>query len=477
MEHGAQERAADGLPDVRGEVVERERRAVLRLPQRDRLERDLEAGEAEPHVVPRARKQAGADEDPAGGDVARERAPTGTAAVHRAVLGALDGEHQREALVAAAAAELRARDVEVQGGDGGVDVQDERRHPHVTVANGRAQLGRAGAQGERRARLEQDAAVARVGVDGREAGRDDVALRHDDVVEALDERLRGRAHADAPVTARELVGAAARMLHVDIVCAVELAAVTGRRGLRIGLRVLGSRVGYLLVLGLYMPATLWLDGHESHGWQYAVDVTTWILLAAAFVAATRVERRQLVAVVCIATCLEVLFSIVWGMYRYRYGNLPMYVPPGHGLIYLGAIRIAGLQPIASRPGRAAGVTAIVVSAWVAGALVLPGHPDVVGLLLLPSLLYLLWRSRRRHVYVGAFVATAILEIVGTRFGNWRWAESVPGLGIPQGNPPSAISAGYALLDTMTLYAAGLPWLHRIPILRAPSPAAVAPEAA
>jgi hypothetical protein len=266
------------------------------------------------------------------------------------------------------------------------------------------------------------------------------------------------------------------MLHVDIVCAVDRAAVTGRRGLRIGLRVLGSRVGYLVVLGIYMPATLWLDGHEPHGFQYAVDVTTWLFLAAAFVAATRVERRQLVAVVCIATCLEVLFSIVWGMYRYRYGNLPMYVPPGHGLIYLGAIRIAGLAPIASRPRRAAGITAVVVSAWVAGALVLPAHPDVVGLCLLPSLLYLLWRSRRRHVYVGAFVATAILEIVGTRFGNWRWADSVPGVGIPQGNPPSAISAGYALLDTMTLYAAGLPWLHRIPVLRAPA-SAVAPEAA
>jgi hypothetical protein len=267
------------------------------------------------------------------------------------------------------------------------------------------------------------------------------------------------------------------MLHVDIVCAVKLAAVTGRSGLRIGLHVLGSRGGYIAVLAIYMPATLWLDGHRSQGWQYAVDVTTWLLLAAAFAAATRVERRQLVAVVCIATCFEILFSIVWGLYRYRYGNLPLYVPPGHGLIYLAAIRIAGLAPIAGRPRRAAAVTAVAVSAWVVGALVLPARPDVVGLCLLPSLLYLLWRSSRANVYVGAFIATAILEIVGTRFGNWRWAASVPGLGIPQGNPPSAISAGYCLLDTMTLYAAGLPWLHRIPILRAPAPAAVAPEAA
>src|SRR5689334_3820691 len=96
MQRGAEERAADGLPDVGGEVVEGERRAVLGLAQRDRLERQLETGQADADVVPRSRKETGADEQAAGRHVPRERAPAGAVAVRRAVLGALDAQEQRE---------------------------------------------------------------------------------------------------------------------------------------------------------------------------------------------------------------------------------------------------------------------------------------------------------------------------------------------------------------------------------------------
>ena len=96
-------------------------------------------------------------------------------------------------------------------------------------------------------------------------------------------------------------------------------------------------------------------------------------------------------------------------------------------------------------------------------MLVPDHPDIVGLCLLPALLYCLWRARRWHVYAGAFVATTILELVGTGFGNWRWADTVPGLGLPQGNPPSAIAAGYCLLDAIVLFLASRVWLARIPL--------------
>jgi hypothetical protein len=76
------------------------------------------------------------------------------------------------------------------------------------------------------------------------------------------------------------------------------------------------------------------------------------------------------------------------------------------------------------------------------------------------------------VYAGAFVATTILEIAGTQFGNWRWADSVPGIGLSQGNPPSAIAAGYCLLDAIVLFVSGRVWVARIPLgrrVRAPEP--------
>jgi hypothetical protein len=212
-------------------------------------------------------------------------------------------------------------------------------------------------------------------------------------------------------------------------------------------------VGFALLVAPYMVVALWADGQLGRWAQDTVSILTWLILGLAFWAATALERRQLVAVVVVATCFELTFSILWGLYRYRYDNLPLYVPPGHGLIYLLAIRLGALRLIAASRRRTAGLVTAAVGGWAIGGLLLPDHPDAVGASLLPYLVLCLWRSPRWNVYAGAFIATTALEILGTRFGNWRWADSVPGLGLSQGNPPSAIAAGYCLLDAIVLYLA------------------------
>ncbi|MDX6376347.1 MAG: hypothetical protein QOE98_650 [Gaiellaceae bacterium] len=236
--------------------------------------------------------------------------------------------------------------------------------------------------------------------------------------------------------------------------------------------VLASRGGYILIMALWIPSALYADATFDRWAQDVVSLVTWALLAAVFVAVDGHERRQLIVVVVVATMFEITFSIIWGLYVYRFDNLPLYVPPGHGLIYLLALRLSQFTRMHASRRLTSGLVTVAVSAWVAGALVLPDHPDLVGLLLLPSLLYCLWRARRWHVYAGAFVATTILEIAGTQFGNWRWADSVPGIGLSQGNPPSAIAAGYCLLDAIVLFLAGRVWVARIPLgrrVRAPEP--------
>ena len=34
-------------------------------------------------------------------------------------------------------------------------------------------------------------------------------------------------------------------------------------------------------------------------------------------------------------------SLIWGVYHYRLHNLPMFVPPAHGLVYLAGLSLAG----------------------------------------------------------------------------------------------------------------------------------------
>ncbi len=48
---------------------------------------------------------------------------------------------------------------------------------------------------------------------------------------------------------------------------------------------------------------------------------------------------------------------------------------------------------------------------------------------------------------------AALELYGTAVGTWRWAAELPGLGIPDGNPPSGVASGYVWFDVMALLVA------------------------
>src|SRR5207247_182116 len=72
-----------------------------------------------------------------------------------------------------------------------------------------------------------------------------------------------------------------------------------------------------------------------------------VLTGAALLAALRLfepERRaQALVVVAAATCGEVTGSILWGVYSYRLHNLPLFVPPGHGIVYLTGFALSTTQ--------------------------------------------------------------------------------------------------------------------------------------
>jgi hypothetical protein len=94
--------------------------------------------------------------------------------------------------------------------------------------------------------------------------------------------------------------------------------------------------------------------------------------------------------------------------------------------------------------------ATIASVWgVLGLTVLP-RTDAAGALGIPLLLAFFWRSRARAAYAGVFLVVAGLELYGTAIGTWRWAAELPGLGIPDGNPPSGVASGYVWFDVMAL---------------------------
>ncbi len=126
----------------------------------------------------------------------------------------------------------------------------------------------------------------------------------------------------------------------------------------------------------YTAGGLWLDRYVGHTGQLLLGLLTAAVLAALLVLHSRAVRLQTLAVVGIATLGEVVGSLIWGLYSYRLDNLPAFVPPGHGLVFLCGISLAML--FAQRPAPLLGVAIAGACAWgVAGLALLPAL-DIAG---------------------------------------------------------------------------------------------------
>jgi hypothetical protein len=205
-----------------------------------------------------------------------------------------------------------------------------------------------------------------------------------------------------------------------------------------------------VAMAAYFAVVLWLDRYVDERQQLALGLATWGVLLLVCRGLPRERVAQVALVVVVATCTEVVGSILWGVYEYRLGNLPAFVPPGHGLVYLTGLRLSECSFVRRRPRPfVLGVLAICFVWTLAGLTVMP-RLDVAGALGAATFAACLLWGRAPTIYAGVFVAVAALEWYGTAVGTWRWAETIPGLGIPDGNPPSGVASGYVLFDVIAL---------------------------
>ncbi|HEY2219908.1 MAG TPA: hypothetical protein VGH35_11235 [Gaiellaceae bacterium] len=201
----------------------------------------------------------------------------------------------------------------------------------------------------------------------------------------------------------------------------------------------------------FLAVLLAADRFASFHQQLALGALTWAVLAFALARASIDRRVQVAGVVCFATIGEVTGSILWGVYRYRLHNLPLFIPPAHGIVYLTGLSFA--TALRRHARTLAVVAAAAAATWgLLGLTVLPRR-DVAGAVGVPLLLIFLWRSRNRALYASVFLVVAALELYGTAIGTWRWAPALPGLGIADGNPPSGVASGYVWFDVMALLTA------------------------
>lgn len=163
--------------------------------------------------------------------------------------------------------------------------------------------------------------------------------------------------------------------------------------------------------------------------------------------APRRLRKLMLIGLFVATCGEVLFALQIGMYEYRLGNVPVYVPPGHTILYA-AIYYLSREPMIRRHQKVllAGCMTIATGfslywLWAAN--------DWYGFICFLVFCAIVAANRdSRLFFPPMFVLVLYLELLGTSIGNWYWHPTLldrPGW-ISSGNPPAGISVFYFGFD-------------------------------
>ncbi|HKX18666.1 MAG TPA: hypothetical protein VJT33_11705 [bacterium] len=135
-------------------------------------------------------------------------------------------------------------------------------------------------------------------------------------------------------------------------------------------------MGPVAALVAYAAGLLAADRFVGPGGQAPLGAVTALVLIAACRPLSYEERLQVAGVVVVATCFEVVGSVVWGLYRDRRGNLPLFVPPG-------VRRWAGVLPGVAIPGgnppsgAASGYVLFDILAMVLAPLAAVGRPSGV----------------------------------------------------------------------------------------------------
>jgi hypothetical protein len=213
---------------------------------------------------------------------------------------------------------------------------------------------------------------------------------------------------------------------------------------------LAAPLPFAAMVACVIASFLALDHFADADEQLLLGAATWMILIASCAFLDREDRARALLVVVVATCAEVIGSIVLGAYTYRLENLPAFVPPGHGLVFLAGLRISQSAPVRRHPRAFVWGVIGLVGAWGAAGLVLLGHPDVLGAITGALLVYVLLRGRAATMYAGVFLMVGFLEIYGTSIGAWHWAATTPGTPLPAGNPPSGIAGVYVLFDAAAI---------------------------
>jgi hypothetical protein len=202
--------------------------------------------------------------------------------------------------------------------------------------------------------------------------------------------------------------------------------------------------------GLFLDSSYMVELTENA--QLYANISMCIGFVIAFCQVNKRVKEQMIYAVIVAVIGEYLFSIVLGMYTYRLGNVPHYVPLGHALVYVGVLYFSKASSILKNKNKLESIFTLFIIVYATVFLIFKN--DVFGFVMtIATLLILRKKPRERLFYLTMYITVAYLEIVGTNYLCWKWPATAWGIFefLPSHNPPTGISLFYFLLDLGTLW--------------------------
>jgi hypothetical protein len=198
---------------------------------------------------------------------------------------------------------------------------------------------------------------------------------------------------------------------------------------------------YVVLVVATFGAGLMVDQYGGLAGQLAVSVWCWSLMLRLISVSPPQWRPAFFACLIWATAGEIFLSLVWGLYTYRLGNIPFFIPPGHVFLFWLGVTFASRLP------RLFVYAVPVAATGYAGYAFYQGF-DTVSIPLV-ALFILCWlQPRGRQLYSLMLVMSLMVELYGTWMGNWVWHRDVAYFPLNSANPPLAAGSFYCMLDVL-----------------------------
>ena len=214
-----------------------------------------------------------------------------------------------------------------------------------------------------------------------------------------------------------------------------------------------SWILFILFLGLFFDSTYFTETYYQQA-QWINNSCVVLVFVYCYYKGTARTKEQLIYAFIIGIIGEHIFSVVLGMYTYRLGNVPYYIPFGHALVFLGVYNFSRKSQVRFYHKNIERFLSYAIAIYASVFLIFKN--DVFGFVM-TVMVFLSLRKypKEKLFYLTMYGVVAYAELIGTALNTWSWPKFAFNTFefLPSANPPSGICLFYYGLDrgTMSIY--------------------------